>query len=138
MYQVWRKVWRKVAAPDEKILVLRAREGSEDLNRIFNNAGINYEDIPVYDTVYESGSSFSQEVIQTYDFDYAAFTSASTVRGFVNALPELDFTKITAVCIGEETAKAAREHGVKCIVAKNATLESMVDAINADLLQVEF
>jgi uroporphyrinogen III methyltransferase/synthase len=124
---------------DEKVLVLRAREGSEDLNRILNKEGIRYEDVPVYDTAYESDSNtFSKEVIQAYDFDYAAFTSASTVRGFANALPELDFTKITAVCIGEETAKAAREHGMKCIVAKNATLESMVDAINADLLQVEF
>lgn len=119
----------ETVTPDEKVLVLRARQGSEDLNQILHRKGICYEDIPVYNTVYESGSSFSKEVIQAYDFDYAAFTSASTVRGFVNALPELDFTKISAVCIGEETARAAREHGMKCTVAKNATLESMMDAL---------
>jgi len=120
-----------VLAPGEKVLVLRAREGSEDLNRIFDQVGICYEDIPVYDTFYESDSSiFSKEIILSYDFDYAAFTSASTVGGFVSALPQLDFTKVTAVCIGEETAKVARSHGMKCIIAEKATLDSMVEAIS--------
>lgn len=119
-----------IVTPDEKVLVLRARAGSEELNRILGEAGISYEDIPVYDTVYEAGNSiFSQEIIQAYDFDYAAFTSASAVRGFVKALPALDFAKVPAVCIGEETAKAAREYGMKCIVAKEATLAGLIDAI---------
>ncbi|AHF11129.1 MULTISPECIES: uroporphyrinogen-III C-methyltransferase [Dehalobacter] len=119
-----------VLAPGEKVLVLRAREGSEDLNRIFDQAAICYEDIPVYDTFYESDSNiFAKEAILSYDFDYAAFTSASTVGGFVNALPQLNFEKVTAVCIGEETAKAARSHGMKCVVAEKATLDSMIEAI---------
>ncbi|UWG98189.1 uroporphyrinogen-III C-methyltransferase [Dehalobacter sp. DCM] len=120
----------KVLAPGERVLVLRAREGSDDLNQIFDREGIVYDDIPVYDTVYEAdGNSFSKDIIQAYDFDYAAFTSASTVKGFVNALPELDFTKVNAVCIGEETAKTAEAYGMHCITAEKATLDSMVEAI---------
>lgn len=119
-----------MVAPGEKVLVLRAREGSEELNRIFDRENICYENVAVYETVYEPNSSiFSKEIILSYDFDYAAFTSASTVEGFVNALPQLDFTKITAVCIGEETAKAAQSHGIKCILSKKATIDSMIDAI---------
>ncbi|HWQ30323.1 MAG TPA: uroporphyrinogen-III C-methyltransferase [Negativicutes bacterium] len=119
-----------LAAVNEKVLVLRAREGSEELSRIFDEQAVHYEDIPVYDTVYESDiNPFSREIILAYDFDYAAFTSASTVEGFVNALPNLDFTKITAICIGEETAKAAERRGMKCIVADKSTLDGIVEAI---------
>jgi uroporphyrinogen III methyltransferase/synthase len=119
-----------IAAGDEKVLVLRAREGSEDLSRILEEKGVRYEDIPVYDTVYEADiNPFSKEAILANDFDYAAFTSASTVGGFVNALPELDFTQITAVCIGEETAKAAKRQGMKCILADKATLDGIVEVI---------
>jgi uroporphyrinogen III methyltransferase/synthase len=119
-----------IVAPGEKILVLRAREGSVDLNRILDQEDIRYEDVAVYETVYQPDNSiFSKEVILSYDFDYAAFTSASTVKGFVNALPQLDFTKITALCIGEETAKAAGSHGMACILPERATIDSMIDTM---------
>ncbi len=117
---------------EEKVLILRALIGSKELNRILLQASVNYNDVPVYETVYNTEHcEFSQEVIQNGDFEYAAFTSASTVRGFVNALPDLVYSKIKAVCIGEETAAEAKKYGMQIIVAKKATLDDLVEAMLA-------
>ena len=38
-------------------------------------------------------------------------------------------TRLTAVCIGHQTEKAAREAGMKTVTAKAATLEALVQAV---------
>lgn len=120
----------KLVKTDEKVLILRAKEGTKVLTETLAEAGIYYDDIPVYETVYcADNCQFSKDIVQNGDFDMAAFTSASTVRGFAAAMPDLDYKTVTAVCIGEETAKAAREYGMRCIVAKKATLDSLVEAM---------
>ena len=59
--------------------------------------------------------------------EYVLFTSASTVRGFCRMLPPgFDPARIQAVCIGEPTAKAAREKNMQVFVAEKASGESMV------------
>ena len=68
-------------------------------------------------------------MIQNGDFDYAAFTSASTVRGFVNALPDLNHKRVHAICIGAETAAAAKEYGMQITIAPKATLEDVVQTM---------
>jgi uroporphyrinogen III methyltransferase/synthase len=115
---------------DEKIAVFRAREGSQDLNEVFDQAGIDYVDVPVYQTLFNTEDcEFSRAVIERGEFDFASFTSASTVKGFVRALPDLDFTGIKAVCIGEQTAKEAKRHGMQVVIAPKATLESMAETL---------
>jgi uroporphyrinogen III methyltransferase/synthase len=117
-----------ILKPDEKVLVLRAKEGSMELNDIFSNAQIDYSDVPIYETVYSAeANSFSLEIIESGQYDMAAFTSASTVKGFVNALPNLDYTQVLAVCIGQETAKEASKYGMKTVISQKATLNSMVE-----------
>ena len=63
------------------------------------------------------------------DVDLAVFTSASTVRGFMAATPGLDYTKVTAACIGKQTAAEAGGCGMKCYVAKTASMDSLVELI---------
>ena len=115
---------------DDRVLLLRAEEGSRAINQIFDQAGIRYTDIPLYETIRTSGlGSFSRELISSGQFDAAAFTSASTVQGFAAAFPEMDFSKVKAVCIGRETAVEAEKCKMRTFIAEEATIESLAEAI---------
>ncbi|NLI92670.1 MAG: uroporphyrinogen-III C-methyltransferase [Peptococcaceae bacterium] len=115
---------------DEKVLILRAKEGSQDLNHALEQAGVKYLDVPVYETIYNTeGCEFSGAVITGGQFDFALFTSASTVKGFINAMPHLDYTQINALCIGEQTAKEARGCGMQVTISPQATIDSMVETL---------
>lgn len=112
---------------NDKVVVFRAKEGSLDLNEVFEENNVKYEDIPVYETVYNTQRcEFSHEVIKNNDFDFAAFTSASTVRGFVNATNGIDYSKITAICIGKQTQEEALIYGMNTIVSESATIDSII------------
>ena len=108
----------------ERILIPRAKIGTEDVIRPLKEAGLSFDDIAVYDT---------REIKQTgiYDdsVDLVAFTSASTVRGFVKQNPDADFSGVKAICIGEQTAAAAKEWGMQVAVSEKATIDSMVEKI---------
>jgi uroporphyrinogen-III synthase len=61
------------------------------------------------------------------------FTSASTVRGFVNAAPTVSGAP-RIVCIGPVTAREARGHGfVVAAVARPHTIEGVVAALERAL-----
>ncbi|SHH99897.1 uroporphyrinogen-III synthase [Sporobacter termitidis DSM 10068] len=118
--------------PGEKLLIPRARIGSPDLTAALDRQGISYDDIPVYDTVYESGGVPPlDEMLKTRRIDYVAFTSASTVRGFASMAGAADFEKLTAVCIGEQTAREAKKLGMKTEVSDEVTIDSLTAKIAA-------
>jgi uroporphyrinogen III methyltransferase/synthase len=110
------------------VLIPRARIGSEEVLKPLEEAGIDFEDLPVYDTteVEYSGLTWYDESV-----DYVAFTSASTVRGFVKLAGEIDLTQVKAVCIGEQTAQEAKKYGMTIHIANKATVDSMVDCFLA-------
>lgn len=110
------------------VLIPRARIGSEDLLKPLEEAGIDFEDLPIYDTTdaEESGLAWYDASV-----DYVAFTSASTVRGFVKLAKDIDYTTVKAVCIGEQTAQEARKYGITVSVAEKATIDSMVECFLA-------
>ncbi len=105
-------------------LIPRARIGSEEVLKPLAEAGLPFEDLPIYDTidVPYNGLNYYDESI-----DYVAFTSASTVRGFVRMTDGVDFSEVKAVCIGAQTAQEALKYGMKTLVAKKATINSMVE-----------
>ncbi len=106
------------------VLIPRAKIGSEELIRPLEEAGLQYEDLAVYETEEAAGPEFDW-----YDesVDYVAFTSASTVRGFVKIAKDLDYTGVKALCIGEQTAQEARKYGMRTFVAEEASIDSMVE-----------
>ncbi len=114
----------EITGEQQVVLIPRARIGTEDVLKPLEEAGILYEDLPVYDTV-----EAPETDISWYDdsVDFVAFTSASTVRGFVKMAGGIDHTKVKAVCIGEQTAQEARKYGMQTIVAEKATIDSMVE-----------
>ena len=60
----------------------------------------------------------------------AAFTSASTVRGFAAALGEgADCSGVLAACIGKQTEQEARRFGMRTITAREATLDALIERI---------
>ena len=120
------------AKPDSEIFVLRAKEGSKELLPPLRAAGLRVSDIATYETLYEVNEVLAEAVKNAFasgEIDAVTFTSASTVRGFVNGLPELDYTGVKAVCIGEQTAAEALKYGMQVVVSKEATMDSMMERI---------
>ncbi len=112
----------------QRILIARAKEGSPELCGELDGI-VDYDDIALYKTACEmSGSPAANAVVQSGEFDYALFTSASTVRGFASAYGGR-LSQIKAVCIGEETARQAREYGMQIWISGEASLNSMIDKL---------
>lgn len=111
----------------QAVLIPRAKIGSDEVLKPLERAGLFYKDLPVYDTADAPAEEFAW-----YDesIDYVAFTSASTVRGFVKMTKEIDFTEVKAVCIGEQTAQEAEKYGMKTFVAEKASIDSMIDCFH--------
>ena len=108
----------------EQVLLLRAKEAHPDLGEVLEENGIAFEDVALYATVLEEGSA-----IAVQEGDLAAFASASAVRGFVQAVSCAEVSKVQAVCIGPQTAAEAEKQGMACVVAKNATIDDLVNAV---------
>ena len=122
----------EVAAPDAQVVIVRAKEGSKELIPPLMAAGLAVTDIATYETIYEVNEILCEEVKRAFvedEIDAVTFTSASTVKGFVGALKELDYSKVQAVCIGEQTAEEAKKYGMQIRVSKEASMDSMMELI---------
>ena len=130
----------QIMKPDEKALLFRALKGNQEIVDIFASHSIFLDDIPTYDTGFcnqESTfslntlnpSAFSWNTLKSSAIDYVTFTSASTVEGFVHSFPERDFSSFLGICIGQQTAKAANQYGIRYVVSDDATIESMINKI---------
>jgi uroporphyrinogen III methyltransferase/synthase len=113
----------------DRILIPRARIGSQKLiEEISKRKQVQITDLPIYDTEYEQ-----QELIdEKEEFEHkkatmAIFTSASTVRGFAATTQGLDYKTVTAACIGKQTKAAADALGMRTFMAKEATIDALVE-----------
>jgi len=110
------------------VLLCRASAGSDELPGMLKKTGIPFDDIPCYDTVYESPDP--APVLELLKKDVlVSFTSASTVRGFVHSLPGADLSHVLGCCIGEQTALEAKKYGIAVTVAREATMDSLIECI---------
>ena len=108
----------------ERILIPRARKGNENLVRLLKEAGGIVDDIPTYETLYESSSLIDiKKEITDKNIDCVVFTSASTVKGFAESTRGADYTGLTAACIGKQTKAAADKLGMDTYMAEKATIE---------------
>lgn len=122
----------ELSRPGEHVLIARAEKGSEDLIPPLAEAGLTAEDIPLYRTVYEVNPVLKETVtdlLESGEIDAVTFTSASTVRGFVRAMGEYDYSRIRAVCIGKQTACAAAGYGMRTEIAAQASMDAMTEKI---------
>lgn len=111
----------------ERILIPRARKGNENLVRLLKEAGGIVDDIPTYETLYESSSLIDiKKEITDKNIDCVVFTSASTVKGFAESTRGADYTGLTAACIGKQTKAAADKLGMDTYMAEKATIEHLI------------
>ncbi len=106
------------------ILMPRANIGNPIISEILREAGHEVDDVGIYDTRTEAHS-----FLPDMEYDGAAFTSASAVDGFWYHAHVSNPERITAYCIGEVTAARARHYGMKTVIAKEATIDSLVKVI---------
>ena len=111
----------------ENILIPRAEAGNLELVKILKEAGACVDDVATYRTCYESQDVIDEVAeFEKGKIDCAVFTSASTVRGFAEAVQGLDFSKVKAACIGKQTRAEAEKYGMQTWMAKKATMDSLV------------
>ncbi|WP_294407507.1 uroporphyrinogen-III C-methyltransferase [uncultured Ruminococcus sp.] len=106
---------------DDKVLILRSKEGSPALTEPLKQKGIQFDDIDTYEPVYGGGEDISA--------DYIIFTSAGAARSFFGSGGSIsEHTK--AVAIGEVTAKQLKQFGIeKCLIPEVSNTEGIVDKI---------
>ena len=120
----------KLLEPGERVLIPRASIGNKALiEELAKAKDVVIDDIATYDTVYCAPEWFDAGKELAYPETFALFTSASGVRGFVNAYPDMDHTTVKAVCIGAMTAAEAEKHGMRTWTAAEATLVSLADRL---------
>jgi uroporphyrinogen III methyltransferase/synthase len=123
------------------VLIPRAADAPEEIVRILKMHAWTPEEVIAYRTMAAKAEGPAVRAVRAGDFDVVIFTSASTVRRFVEMLgspSELglgprDDAGATVACIGPITAEAARDLGFRVdIVPAEHTSEGLVAALLAD------
>ncbi|MBQ3855590.1 MAG: uroporphyrinogen-III C-methyltransferase [Ruminococcus sp.] len=105
-----------------RVLILRNENGSPELAERLNSAGILAEEIALYGTKAEADGALPE------DCRFVAFGSSAGVGAFVETgyiLPK----NAAVICIGEETAQAARKQFGRAVAAHPHTAEGIVETI---------
>ena len=110
------------------VLLCRASRGSTALPEMLERKGIPFADVPIYDTVYTSPDPQKVDALLGEKL-LVTFTSASTVRGFVESLPGRDLKNVIGCCIGKQTEAEAKKYGLTTVVSQEATMESLMETI---------
>ena len=114
----------------EKILIPRASLGNKRLAEELEKTGAQVEDVPTYKTEYVSCPLIDEKKeFEEGAIDLAVFTSASTVKGFVESTKGLDYSKVRAACIGKQTRAAADSYGMKTYMSEKATIDSLIELV---------
>ncbi|MBS6559307.1 MAG: hydroxymethylbilane synthase [Clostridiales bacterium] len=118
------KEWVKTLSKEERVLLLRAKEGSMALPKALKEASIIYEDIPLYHIV---GEEKKREELNRVlkEVDYVAIASGSAGRVFANMIEEggKEETSYQILSIGKETTKTCENAGLT--VHKTANIYSI-------------
>ncbi|MBZ0295909.1 MAG: uroporphyrinogen-III synthase [Anaerolineae bacterium] len=103
------------------------------LAQMLTEAGAEVTVVTAYETVCGSGGVDLPALLAQGAVDAVTFTSSSTVRCFVERLPDdAALDGLCMACIGPKTARTAHEYGLKPVVsAATHTLEGILDALAA-------
>ena len=108
----------------EKVLILRAENGSPELTRILADNNIDFDDVKTYDIQLEKKQDNS-----VVDTDFITFASASGVNTFFDGGAIIS-DRTSVVCIGEITAEALERHGVNSFkIAKTKDTDGILETI---------
>ena len=119
---------KALEAVEGPVLLCRASRGSTALPEMLESKGIPFADVPIYDTVYTAPDPQKVDALLGEKL-LVTFTSASTVRGFVESLPGRDLKNVIGCCIGKQTEAEAKKYGLATVVSQEATMESLMETI---------
>lgn len=120
------------STPGDRLLIFRAQEARDVLARDLHAAGRCPVVVAAYKTVFAHDERFAEKVAAS---DILTFTSASTVRGFVENLGGRDAAVRAAkdklvACIGPITAQEARAAGLRVdAIAREYTARGLLQAL---------
>jgi uroporphyrinogen-III synthase len=116
----------------DRILIFRAQEARDVLPEMLDDAGRHAHVVAAYKTVFDVDPQFASKVRSA---DILTFTSASTVRGYVELLGGKDDAVAAArgkviACIGPITAETAEKLGLHVdVVAGVSTTDGLLDTL---------
>ena len=102
--------WIPTLKENERVLLMRAKEGSEVLPRKLREAGVDFSDVPLYETWVDTRRKEELNRI-IHQVDYVAVASSSAARALCNMLEEKEF-EAKIISIGPYTTKTVREMGL--------------------------
>jgi uroporphyrinogen III methyltransferase/synthase len=124
---------REIGVAGERVLVATAEDGRDMLPAGLRAAGAVVDVVHMYRSrlVTEGpGVDALRAAVDSGEIHCVAFTSASTVRGFVAQVGVDRARQVRAASIGPVTSTAIRESGMTvAIEAKAATMDALVEAI---------
>ena len=93
--------------------------------------GADVDVVHLYRTVADTAHADSlRDAVERGEVDLVTFTSASTVRGFVDAVGAEHAGRVRAASIGPITSEAARNAGIEVVAeAAESTIEGLVAAV---------
>lgn len=118
----------------DRVLIAGAAVMSPELRERLRTAEIPTEQLAVYETEAMPCEASLEDLA---GFDWVTFTSASCVEGFIQSCGANTgrLKGLRALCIGAQTAAEASKYPMEIVVAKAATLESMVETICEETLK---
>lgn len=129
------KEWIPGLGRQDKVLLMRAKEGSSVLPEELSKAGIPYADVALYETWVDERRSDELNRAVT-EADYVTVASGSAVRAFCKMVQEYPAVDAKVVSIGPSTTKVAEELGLPVYKsASEYTAAGIAEAILADVMQ---
>lgn len=119
---------------EDKLLLLRAENSSEEMEIIFNEQSIHFEDFPIYSLAAEEYKK-KRVIRDLEELDYLIFGSSLGAEKFYEELKvkQAESIKARIVCIGDATKEKLKALGISNILqADKATIHSLVEAIIKD------
>ena len=120
---------------EDKVLLLRAKEASKELPDALEEAGISYNAVSLYHTVYDERKA--EELMRIIQFvDYITFASSSAVKAFMKMTNGVTDIPGKCISIGPVTTKTAEKLGLKMDqTASVYSAEGILDVLLSDTKQ---
>ncbi|HMI46330.1 MAG TPA: uroporphyrinogen-III synthase, partial [Gemmatimonadaceae bacterium] len=114
-----------------KVLYITAEGARDVLPAGLREMGAELAIIEAYRTIPDGeGAATLARAIEAGKVDLATFTSASAVRGYIDAVGEDLALKVPAASIGPQTSDALREAGIEVEAeAEESTIDGLVSAV---------